>query len=82
MRPPTDSAHPDKLIEGETILLELSDGQGRPVDDKRRSDDIDTAAIRKTGVADWARFVDVPADLTNDALTDIHQLRVVGEVDW
>ncbi len=76
-----DRAVLDELIEGELVLLELADGQGRPVDGERRSDDVDAAAVGEARVADRRGFVDAPADLADDALADVHQLRVVAETD-
>ena len=69
----------DELLELQPILLELADGERRPVDGERRSDDVDAAAVGQARVADRARFVDAPADLADDALADVHQLRVVGK---
>ena len=71
----------DELVEGQLVLLELADGEGRPVDRQRRRDDVDAAAVGQAGVADRARFVDAAADLADDALADVHQLRIVAEAD-
>ena len=63
------------------VLLELTNGERGTVDGQRRRDDVDARAVGKTRVADRARFVDAAADLADDALADVHQLRVVGEAD-
>ena len=76
-----DGAELDELVEGELFLLELADGERRPVDRQRRRDDVDAAAVGQAGVADRARFVDAAADLADDALADVHQLRIVAEAD-
>ena len=44
-----DAAEIDKLGEGELVLLEFSDGEGRPVDGERRHDHVDAGAIAKAG---------------------------------
>src|SRR5262245_33884034 len=69
----------EELLELEPVLLELADCQRRPIDGQRRRDHVDAAAVGKAGIADRARFVDTPADLTDDALADVHQLSVVGK---
>ena len=76
-----DGAELDQLVEGQLVLLELADGERRPVDRERRRDDVDAAAVGQARVADRARFVDAAADLADDALADVHQLRVVAEAD-
>ena len=68
-----------ELLELQPVLLELADGERRPVDRQRRRDDVDAAAVGQARVADRARLVDAAADLADDALADVHQLRVVGE---
>src|SRR5690606_12874038 len=70
-----------QIAHGELVAAKLTNGQGRAVDRKRRHDDVHTAAIGKTRIADRARFVHATADLTHDPLTDIHQLTVVAETD-
>ncbi len=47
-----NGAIPQQLIEGQLVLLELSNGERRPVDGERRGDDVDAAAVGKAGVAD------------------------------
>src|ERR1700743_1646981 len=41
----------------------------------------DAGAIEQAGVADGRGFVDAAADLADDALADVHQLRIVTETD-
>src|SRR5690606_33267018 len=72
----------DELLEGELVLLELTDGQRRSIDRKRRGDDVDARAVRKAGVADRRRFIDTPADLADDPLADGQKLRIVAEPDF
>jgi hypothetical protein len=64
----------DQLIEGQLVLLELTNGQRGAVDGQRRRDHVDTRAVQQARVADRARFVDAAADLAHDALADIQQL--------
>ena len=76
-----DRAELDQLIQRQLVLLEFADGQCRTVDRQRRHDGVDAAAVGEAGVADRRGFVDAPADLADDALTDIQQLLVVAEAD-
>ena len=71
----------DQIAHGQLVFFELPDGQGRPVQRERRRDDVDAAAIGQAGVADGRAFIHPSADLTDDALTDVHQLGVVAEAD-
>ena len=71
----------DELIERQLVLLELADGERGAVDGERRGDDVDAGAVRQARVADRRGFVDPAADLADDALADVHQLRVVAEAD-
>ena len=70
-----------ELIERQPVALEFADGEDRTVEGERRGNHINAAAVGQARVADGARFVDAAADLTHDALADIHQLRIVGEAD-
>ena len=76
-----DRAEAHQLVEGQLVLLEFSDGEGRAVDRERRRDHVDARAVHQAGVADRRGFVDAAADLADDALADVHQLRVVAEAD-
>ena len=76
-----DRAELDQLLEGELVLLELADGERRPVDRERRNDDVDARAVGQARVADRRGFVDAPADLADDALADVQELLVVAEAD-
>ena len=69
----------EELLELQAVLLELADGERRPVDRQRRRDHVDAAAVGEARVADRARLVDAAADLADDALADVHQLGVVGK---
>ena len=71
----------DQLVERQLVLLELADGERGAVDRQRRRDDVDAGAVRQARVADRRGFVDAAADLADDALADVHQLRVVAEAD-
>ena len=71
----------DQLLECQLVLAEFADGERRPVDRQRRHDRVDTRTVRQTRVADRRSFVDAPADLTDDALTDIEQLLIVAKAD-
>ena len=62
-------------------FLKLTNGEGRTIDRERGDDDVDAAAVGEARIADGACFVDAPADLRHDALTDVQQLIVVAEPD-
>ena len=51
-----DRAEADELVESELVLLELADGERRPVDRQRRRDDVDARAVRQARVADRAEI--------------------------
>jgi len=76
-----DRAELDELLEFQTVLLELTNGERGAVDGERRGDDVDTRTIGKARVADRARLIDAAADLADNALADVHQLLVVGEAN-
>ncbi len=78
---PAAGAELDQLVERQLLLLELADGERGAVDRERRRDDVDAAAVGEARVADRARLVDAPADGADDALADVHELRVVAELD-
>ncbi len=68
-------------IESDALFGELTDGDRRPVDGKRRHDDVDAAAIGEARVDQGTRFVDAPPHLADDARGDVHHVRVVAEGD-
>ena len=70
-----------ELIERQLVLLEFADRQRGAVDRQRRGDDVDARAVDQARVADRRGFVDASADLTDDALADVHQLRGVAKAD-
>ena len=74
-------AEADQLVERQLVLLELADGERGAVDGERRRDDVDAGAVEQARVADRRGFVDAAADLADDALADVHQLRIVAEAD-
>ena len=74
-------AEPHQLIERQLVLLELTDRQRGAVDGERRRDHVDAGAVEQARVADRRGFVDAAADLADDALADVHQLRAVAEAD-
>src|SRR5687768_10571478 len=65
-----------KLVKRQLVLLELADGECRSIDGKRRRDHVDPRAVGQTGVAYRAGLVDAAADLADDALADVEELRV------
>ena len=71
----------DQLVERELVLFEFADGQCGPVNRQRRGDGVDTRAVMQTRVADRRGFIDAPANLADDALTDVEQLLVIAEAD-
>src|SRR5207302_239847 len=58
-----------------------ADGERGTVDRQRWSNDIDAGAVGETGIADRRGFIDAATDLADDALADIHQLRIVAKAD-
>ena len=76
-----DGAERLQLLQRELVAAEFSDRQCRPVDRQRRHDHVDARAVRQARVADRARFIDAPADLADDALTDVQDLRVVAKAN-
>src|SRR5579872_3317169 len=74
-----DRAEARQLLERQLVLFEFADGERGPVDRQRRRDDVDARAVLEAGVADRRGLVDAPADLTDDALANVHQLRIVAE---
>jgi hypothetical protein len=76
---PRDRPVAHELFQGQLVLAELADRERGSVDGQRRHDDVDAAAVGQARVADRARLVDAASDLADDALADIHELRVVAE---
>src|ERR1700682_5667634 len=76
-----DRSELHQLVQGQLVFFEFADRQCGAIDRQRRNDGVDARAVGKPGVADRRGFVDPPADLADDALTDIEQLRVVAETD-
>ena len=70
-----------QLIESELVLLKLTNRQRRPVNRQRRRDHVDARAVEQTRVADRRRVVDAATHLADDALTDVHQLRIIPEAN-
>jgi len=79
--PSARSPRAHQLIEGELVLLEFADGEGSAVDREWWTDDVDTRAVGEASVADRRGLVDAAADLTDDALTNIHQLSFVTKTN-
>src|SRR5205823_12766212 len=77
----TDRAEAHQILECQLVPAEFSDGERGPVERQRRCDDVDAAAVEQSCVADRRAFVDATADLADDALADVHQLRIVAETD-
>ena len=74
-----NGTEPHKLIESQLVFAEFADREDRPIDRQRRRNDVDARAVDETRVANWRGFIDPASDLTDDALTDIHQLRIVAK---
>src|SRR5262249_12285372 len=74
-----DRPEADELFERKFVTFEFADGERRPVERKRRRDHVDARAVRQARVAYRRRFVDAPADLTDNALADIQELLIVAE---
>ena len=63
----------------ELVALELADGEDRrAVDRQWRRDHVDAAAVGQAGIADRRGTVDTTADLADDPLADIEQLKVLS----
>ena len=67
-------------VEGDPLLGELADRDGRAVDRQRRNDDVDAAAVLQTGVHHRRGLVDPPPDLRDDAPRHVQYVRVVTEL--
>ena len=76
-----DVALPRHHVEGDLLLGELADRDGRAVDGERRDDDVDAGAVLEAGVDQRRRLVDPAADLGDDAGRDVQHVRVVAEDD-
>ena len=74
-----DRAEADELVEGELVLLELTNCERRAIDGEWRRDDVHARAVGQSRVADGRAFIDPSADLAHDALADVHQMAVVAE---
>ena len=69
----------DEVVRAEPIGPEAADRQHRTVERERRDDRVDARAVRQPGVDHRARLVDAAADRADDALDDLHHVRVVAE---
>jgi hypothetical protein len=76
-----DGAEAHQIVERQLVFAEFSDGKGWSVERERRGDDVDTRAVRKARIADRRAFIDAAANLTYDALADVHELRIVAETN-
>src|SRR6185437_11184197 len=76
-----DRAELDKIVERQLVLFELTNGERGSIERQRRRDHVDTRTVQQARVANRRRFVDATADLADDALADVHQLRIVAEAD-
>ena len=64
---------------GDGIAAETADGEARSVKGERRNDGVDAGAIGEAGVDHGRRFIDTAADAGDDALDDLHEVRIVFE---
>ncbi len=69
----------DHLARGDGLASKTADGEAGAVNGQRRNDGVDARSIGQTGVDHGRRFVDAPADARDDALNDLHEMRVVFE---
>ena len=69
----------DHLAGGDGIASETADGEARAVDGQRRNDGVDAGSVGQAGVHHRRRFIDPASDARDDALDDLHQVRVVFE---
>jgi len=63
----------------EPIGAEPPDRQHGPIERERRDDGVDAGAVGQARVDHRARLVDAPADRADDALDDLHDVRIVPE---
>ena len=87
-----ERAEADQIVGGEQLALELADGDAGALQRQRRNDGVDAAAVGQAGVHQRRRFVDVPAERSDDALEDaehglrraerlLHPLQPAGPLD-
>ena len=75
-----ERAERDEVLDRQRRLAELSDRERRPDERERRDDDVDTGAVLEARVHERRRLVDAAAERREDALDDVHQMRVVMEL--
>ncbi len=69
----------DHLAGGDGLASEAADRQAGAVDGQRRNDGVDARSVGQAGIDHRRRFVHAAAHARNDALDDLHQVRVVFE---
>ena len=72
-------AHPDQILQGQHVLVELADGESRTVDGERRHNGVDPRSIGKPRIDHRRGFVDAPSDCRHDLFDDLTQMRVVAK---
>ena len=74
-----DRAEPDQVVGGEQLDREAADREHRAVERERRDDRVDARAVLESRIDHRRRLVDAPTDRRDDAVDDVHQVRVVVE---
>ena len=76
-----DRAGVDQVVHLQLVGAEFSDGDRRAFGCDGRNHDVDTRAVRKTGVHHRRRLIDPPSDRRDDALNDALNVLIVTEAD-
>ena len=63
------------------IASETADGEARSIHGQRRNDGVDTRAVGQAGIHHGRGFIHAPAHARDDAVDDLHQVRVVFETE-
>ena len=69
----------DHLARGDGIAAEAADGEAGAVDGQRRNDGVDARSVGQAGIDHGRRFIDAPSHARDDALDDLHEVRIVFE---
>ena len=69
----------DHVAGGDRIAAEAANGKTGAVDGQRRNDGVHAGAVGQARIDHGRRFIHAPSDARDDAVDDLHQVRVVLE---
>ena len=69
----------DHLARGNRLASKTPDGQAGPVNGQRGNNCVHARSVGQAGVDHGRRFIDSASDARDDALNDLHQMRIVFE---